>query len=54
MEEQLLSIPKAAKILNISRIAMYKKVKKGQIRAIRIGKTYKIDRKCLKGMGNKK
>jgi excisionase family DNA binding protein len=34
----LLSIPQAAKVLGISRIALYKRVKNGQIRATRVGK----------------
>ena len=41
-KEAYLSIAQAAKILNISRVAVYKKVKKGEIAAIRIGKIYAI------------
>ena len=37
-----ISIPQLAKILGISRIAVYKKVKKGQIKAIKIGKAFAI------------
>jgi len=42
-----ISIPQLAKILGISRIAVYKKVKKGQIKAIRIGRSFAIPRKYL-------
>jgi excisionase family DNA binding protein len=36
------SIPELAKILGISRIAVYKRVKKGDIEAIRIGRNYAV------------
>ncbi len=39
-----LSIAQVAKILKISRIAVYKKVKKGEIEAMRIGKVFAIPR----------
>jgi excisionase family DNA binding protein len=42
-----ISIPQLAKTLGISRIAVYKKVKKGQIKAIRIGRSFAIPRKYL-------
>ena len=41
-EKKYLSIPQAAKKLGISRIALYKQVKKGTIKAIRIGRNYFI------------
>lgn len=40
-----LTIPQLAKILGLSRIAVYNKVKKGQIKATKIGRNYAIDRK---------
>lgn len=40
--KELISIAQVAKLLGISRIAVYKKVKKGQIEAIRVGKAYAI------------
>ncbi len=46
-DERYLSIPELAKILGISRIAVYRKVKKGQIEAIRIGRNYAIPRKII-------
>ncbi len=47
-----ISIPQLAKILNTSRIAVYKKVKSGEIEAIRVGKNYAISEKfVLENMG---
>ena len=40
-----ITIPQLAKILGISRVAVYKKVRKGQIKAIRIGRSYAISQK---------
>jgi excisionase family DNA binding protein len=42
VKNKYISISQLAKILGISRIAVYKKVKKGQIEAIRIGRSYAI------------
>ena len=42
-----ISIPELAGILGISRIAVYRKVKKGQIKATKIGRNYAIDRKSV-------
>ena len=36
------SIPEVARMLGISRVALYKKVKKGQISATKVGRTYVI------------
>lgn len=41
-ERKYLSISEVAKTLGISRIAVYKKVKKGEIKAIRIGRQFAI------------
>lgn len=41
-ETKYLSIAQVAKILGVSRIAIYKRVKKGKIKAIRIGKAFAI------------
>jgi len=46
--KEYLSIAQLAKILGISRIAVYKKVKKGQIKAIRIGKSFAIPKEYMK------
>lgn len=37
-----LSSAQAAKILGISRISVYKRIKKGQIKAVRIGRNFAI------------
>jgi excisionase family DNA binding protein len=45
-----LTIPQLAKILGISRISVYKKVKKGEIEAVRIGRTYAIPKNTISGI----
>jgi len=42
VKAKYITIPQLAKMLGISRIAVYKKVKSGQIKAMRIGKSYVI------------
>ena len=42
-----ITIPQLAKILGVSRIAVYRKVKNGQIEAVRIGRTYAIPQKHI-------
>jgi excisionase family DNA binding protein len=44
---EYLTIPQLAVLLGISRIAVYRKVKKGQIKAMRIGRNYAIPRKQI-------
>lgn len=44
------TIPELAKILGISRIAVYKRVKKGQIKAVRIGRNYAIPKKQIENI----
>ncbi|MFQ6036766.1 MAG: helix-turn-helix transcriptional regulator [Sedimentisphaerales bacterium] len=44
---EFITIPQLAKILGISRIAAYRKVKNGQIKAVRIGRNFAIDRKYI-------
>jgi len=46
-KKEYLTIPQLAELLGISRIAVYKKVKSGQIKAIRIGRTYAISKKAI-------
>ena len=48
-KEEYLTIPQLAKMLGISRIAVYRKVKKGQIKAEKIGRSYAISRKQATG-----
>jgi len=46
-EESYLTIPELAKVLGMSRIAVFKKVKSGEIPAIRVGRNYAIPMKSL-------
>lgn len=43
--KNFLSTSELAKLLGISRIAVYKKIKKGEIKAIRVGRNFVIDKK---------
>lgn len=45
--EEYVTIPQLAKILGVSRITIYNKVKNGEIEAIRIGRIYAIPKKFL-------
>jgi len=44
---EYITIPELAKILGLTRIAVYKRVKKGQIKAIKIGRNYAIPKKYI-------
>jgi excisionase family DNA binding protein len=44
---QFLSIPEAAALMGVSRIAVFKKVKKGRLAAIRIGRNWAIPATAL-------
>lgn len=46
-KERYISIPQLAKLLGVSRIAIYNRVKKGQIPAIKIGRDYAISDQTL-------
>jgi excisionase family DNA binding protein len=41
-KNQYVTIPQLAKLMGLSRIAIFKKVKKGEIKAIRFGRNYAI------------
>ena len=41
-EEKYITIPQLARLLGVSRIAIYKRIKKGQIPARKIGRDYAI------------
>lgn len=41
-KEEFITIPQLAKVLGITRIAVYKRVKNGQIKAMQIGKNFAI------------
>jgi len=49
-DKQLISVAEAAKILGISRMHVIRKIRKGEIKAIRIGRAYAIDRNQLGGI----
>jgi excisionase family DNA binding protein len=53
-EKKYITVPELAKALGVSRIAVYKRVKKGQIPAARIGRTYVItDKTVADVLGNR-
>ena len=45
--EEYVTIPQLAKILGVSRITVFNKVKNGEIEAIRIGRIYAIPKKYV-------
>ncbi len=47
-KKEFLSVPEAAVLMGISRIAVFKKVKKGQLAAIRIGRNWAVPAAALK------
>ncbi len=49
-EKEYITIPQLAEILGLSRIAVYKKVKKGEIEAVRIGRNYAVPKKYISGI----
>lgn len=49
-----ITIPELAKILGVSRITIYKRVKKGQIPATKIGRTYVITDQTIADILGKK
>ena len=46
-EREFISIQELANILGMSRIAVYKKVKSGKIKAVRIGRSFAIPQKYV-------
>ncbi len=50
MNKTMMTIPEVANDLGISRIAVYKKVKSGQIPAARIGRCYLISSKIVQSL----
>ncbi len=49
-EKEYITIPQLAKLLGISRIAVYKKVKNGEIKAIKIGRIHAIPKTYVSGI----
>lgn len=52
MENKFISTTEMAKILGISRVAVYKRIKKGQIKAVKVGRNYVINKEDLGGILN--
>jgi len=52
-DKKFLSTTELAEILGISRIAVYKKIKKGQIKAKKVGHDFVIDKSILAGVFDK-
>ena len=52
--KEYITIPQLAKLLGVSRIAIYNKVKKGEIPALRIGRNYAIDNETIAHILGKK
>jgi len=47
MDKKFISTKELAKILGISRVAVFKKIKSGQIKAKKVGHNFVIDKKDL-------
>jgi putative molybdopterin biosynthesis protein len=47
MDKKFFSTTEIAKILGISRVAVFKKIKKGEIRATKVGRNFIINKKDL-------
>lgn len=54
MNKQLLTTGELAKYMGISRIAVYRKIKKGQIKAIRVGRNFAVEKDLLPEITGKK
>jgi len=52
-DKKYVSIPELARVLGISRIALYKKVKLGEIKAVKIGRNYAIPERYLDSIRGK-
>jgi excisionase family DNA binding protein len=53
VKERAVTIPQLAKMLGLSRIAVYKKVKAGQIPATKVGRFYVISDRTVNEVLNK-
>jgi len=53
-DRKYLSVSEYAKILGISRIAVYKQIKNGKLKAVRIGKNYAIPAEYLTNVTGKR
>jgi len=46
-EKDYISVNEAAQIMGISRVAVFKKIKSGEIRATKVGRAYIVNKKSL-------
>lgn len=53
-KEKYITVPELAKLLGVSRITIYNRVKKGQIPATKVGKTYVITDETVANILGKK
>lgn len=53
MKKNLLSTSEVARILGITRVAVFKKIKSGDINAVKVGRNFVIDRNDLPGILSK-
>ena len=49
-KDEYISLPELAKMLGISRVAVFKKVKAGEIKAVKIGRNFAVPKKLLLGI----
>ncbi len=49
-KENYVTLPELAKMMGISRIAVFKKVKAGEIKSVKIGRNYFIPQKYVLGI----
>jgi excisionase family DNA binding protein len=47
MDKDYISVGEAAQLMGISRVAIFKKIKKGEIEAKKIGRNYIVNKKSL-------
>jgi len=50
MQKKYLSTAEAAKLMGISRVAVFKQIKSGKLPAVQVGRNYIIDRGDLAGI----
>lgn len=47
MDKEFFSIPETAKLLHVSRVALFRKVKAGKIKAVKVGRVFVIQKADL-------
>ena len=48
--DEFVTLPELAKMLGISRVAVFKKVKSGEIKAVKIGRNFAVPKEYLLGI----